>query len=228
MDLGFSALLKSENLGLEGMFGDFKGDELHTRDTPPDTSRTTTFERQPFGIPSPPQLAASRWKAYLHATTLPNVQQPGGDVIGHGPQNHDGANVRGRADRIRRQGRRLETHNLNEPDACEMSAQIFKACDRVILKLMLALSTSGHGRKAHQQRHDFSEPKNPLTSVTKILHMNPRAVHTTMHVRPSVCDVLFNVCLPGQNTMLAAPPRAKYYIRSSSPMKVLTQGHHQC
>ena len=109
-----------------------------------------------------------------------------------------------------------------------MSAQIFKACDRVILKLMLALSTSGHGRKAHQQRHDFSEPKNPLTSVTKILHMNPRAVHTTMHVRPSVCDVLFNVCLPGQSTMLRSRSTSRYYIRSSNPMKVLTQGHHHC
>lgn len=217
MDLGFSAFLKSENLGLEGMFGDFKGDEVHTRDTPPDTSRTTTFERQPFGIPSPPQLAASRWKAYLHATTLPNVQQPGGDVIGHGPQIKT-TMAQTFVDELTEFGAKGGgwKHNLNEPDACEMSAQIFKACDRVILKLMLALSTSGHGRKAHQQRHDFSKPKNPLTSVTKmVLHMNPRAVHTTMHVRPSVCDVLFNVCLPGQNTMLAAPPRATIYGRQT-------------
>ena len=66
--------------------------------------------------------------------------------------------------------------------------------------------------------HDFSQLKNLLTSATEMLRMDPKTVHTTPHVRPSVCDVLFDVSLPGLNTMLAA----QALLRSSSPSNALS------
>ena len=206
---GLAAFLRERGLGMDGMFGD-QEDTSADHTTQPVASQPHTYRRQPFGKSTslPPTVSHTGYLDFQqpHFRTYDSQDEMKNDLDLTTMMASTFTDTLGGPSEWR--------DNLEEYDAMEKTAETFKACDRAILRLMIAiLKAMDEKRKVH----DFSQLKNLLTSATEMLRMDPKTVHTTPHVRPSVCDVLFNVSLPGLNTMLAT----KALLRSSSPSNVL-------
>ena len=232
LDLGFSSLLRSSGLGASGMYVDMETaavDPVPLHHAELDASLSGVgFQRRAFETPATPS-----------ATSLPHS-----GVFTYNRAHHAAydtsdemmADVNHKTDMaaafVAEQTAEMEdmgitddegqsphwasTHNtsIKDPTACCRTAAIFIACDRVVLKIMVALLQA---MEDSGPLHDFSRLKNLLTSATAALDSLTGLVHTTMQVRPSVADILFQVSQPGLDVMLIALTQ----LRSPNPTKVL-------
>ena len=232
LDFGFSSLLNSSGLGASGMFRDVKRaavDPIPPRHAEPDASPNGAgFRRRAFGAPATTSAAPLPHSGtYTYARPHHTAYGTSNEMMADVNHKTDMAAVfvdeqtaemeaMGITDNDGRPPHWASTLNpsIDDPVACWRTSAMFIACDRVVLKIMVALLQA---MEDSDPNHDFSRLKNLLTSATASLDSLSGTVHTTMQVRPSMADILYQVSQPGLDVMLVAFTQ----LRAPNPTKVL-------
>ena len=232
LDLGFSSLLESTDIGAPGMFDDVEVaavDPIPPHHAELDTSLSSVgFRRQAFGTPATPSATTLPHSGVFtynrpHHTAydtsddmMVDVNRKTDMAVAFVAEQTAEMEDMGIADDDGQSPHWASTRNtsIKDPVACCRTAAMFIACDRVVLKIMVALLQA---MEDSGPLHDFSRLKNLLTSATAAMDSLSDLVHTTMQIRPSVADILFQVSQPGLDVMLIALTQ----LRSPNPTKVL-------